>query len=85
MQESNTLANQINPIKFTNEIYTKIEESTGINSNQIKATPTYPTMVMRKLISTQLLSFLLQSLLKLVVLKFIQMKCMILNDKLNVV
>ncbi|CAF1570409.1 unnamed protein product, partial [Adineta steineri] len=36
-------------------------------------------------VSIQLLSFLRWSLLKLIVFEFIQMKCMILDDDLNVV
>ncbi|CAF1397047.1 unnamed protein product [Adineta steineri] len=101
-----TLTNQTNQAEFTNETYTKIEEITGVNPNQIKATPTRPTMVMRELIKKgghindkiyltkhenlfkgQYTTFKVfyYSSLQFVVLEFIQMKCMILDDNLKVV
>ncbi|CAF1112616.1 unnamed protein product [Adineta steineri] len=39
-----TLANQTNPVEFTNKIYTKIKEIIDINPNQIKSTSTRLTI-----------------------------------------
>ncbi|CAF1187055.1 unnamed protein product [Rotaria sordida] len=45
-----TLTNQSNPTENVNDVYLNIKEVTGVNPNQIKGTPTRPTIIMRQLI-----------------------------------
>ncbi|CAF1202605.1 unnamed protein product [Rotaria sordida] len=45
-----TLTDQSNPTENVNDVYLYIKEVTGVNPNQIKGTPTRPTIIMRQLI-----------------------------------
>ncbi|CAF4124476.1 unnamed protein product [Rotaria sp. Silwood2] len=81
-----TTTNQTNAFGDTNEVYKNIEQITGVSPNQIKSTPTRPTIVMRELIKKSGhigdRSYLKEheNLFK----DFIQMKCMILDDNMSV-